>query len=54
MADSSLNFKVYFYIESFENRLSSVDEATTRIYKVLMKNGFEIPFPQMDVHLKKD
>lgn len=53
MADSSLNFKAYFYIESFEDLLSALDEANTRIYNALNKAGFEIPFPQMDVNLKK-
>jgi small-conductance mechanosensitive channel len=53
MADSSLNFKAYFYIDSFENLLSAKDEANTRIYKALNRAGFEIPFPQMDVNLKR-
>ena len=53
MADSSLNFKAYFYVESFEIRLSAVDEANTKIYNALNKNKIEIPFPQMDVHVKK-
>ncbi len=53
MADSSLNFKAYFYIDSFENLMSARDEANSRIYKALNKAGFEIPFPQMDITLKK-
>jgi len=53
MADSSLNFKVYFYVDSFENRFAAIDEANTRIYKVLNRERIEIPFPQMDVHVKK-
>ena len=53
MADSSLNFKVYFYIKTFEERLSAVDQANTLIYNALNKAGFEIPFPQLDVNLKK-
>lgn len=53
MGDSALKFKAYFYIGNFENRLSTIDEATTKIYKVLNKEGISIPFPQMDVHLKK-
>ncbi len=53
MGESSLNFKAYFYIESFEFRMASIDEATTRIYNALNKAGIEIPFPQMDVHFKK-
>jgi len=53
MGDSSLNFKAYLYIDSFENKLISVDEANTRIYNILNKNKIEIPFPQRDVHIKK-
>ncbi len=53
MADSSLNFKAYFYIDSFENRLSSVDEITTKIYNALNKAKISIPFPQIDINLKK-
>ncbi len=53
MADSSLNFKAYFYIESFDKLRSALDEANTRIYKALNKAKIEIPFPQMDVNLKR-
>jgi len=53
MADSSLNFKAYFFVNSFENRFSAIDEANTRIYNALRKNKIEIPFPQMDVYIKK-
>ena len=53
MADSSLNFKAYFYVDSFNNRLKALDEANTKIYNLLNKNKIEIPFPQRDVHLKK-
>ena len=53
MADSSLNFKAYFYVDSFENRFAAIDEANTRIYNAFNKAGINIPFPQMDVHLKK-
>jgi len=53
MADSSLNFKAYFYVDSFENRFASIDEANTKIYNALNKAKIEIPFPQIDVHLKK-
>ena len=53
MADSSLSFKAYFFVESFEYKFASIDEANTKIYNALRKNHIEIPFPQMDVHLKK-
>ena len=53
MADSSLNFKAYFYVDSFEYRANAIDEANTKIYNALRKNNIEIPFPQLDVHVKK-
>lgn len=53
MGDSALNFKAYYYVNSFENRFVSIDEANTKIYNALNKAGIEIPFPQMDVHLKR-
>lgn len=53
MADSSLNFKAYFYVKSFENRFAAENEANTKIYNALNKAGISIPFPQVDVHLKK-
>ncbi len=53
MADSSLNFKAYFYIDSFDKMPTAIDEANTRIYNALNKAKLEIPFPQMDVNLKK-
>ncbi|MBT3643135.1 mechanosensitive ion channel family protein [archaeon] len=53
MNDSSLDFKAYFYVDSYKNKLGAIDEANTRIYNALNKNNIEIPFPQMDVNLKK-
>jgi MscS family membrane protein len=52
MADSSLIFKAYFYVDSFSHRFGAKDEANTRIYNALNKNKISIPFPQRDVHLK--
>lgn len=53
MGQSSLNFKAYFYVDSFEFRWAAIDESNTRIYNLLNKAGIGIPFPQMDVHLKE-
>ena len=53
MGSSSLNFKAYFYVESYDHRFGAVDEANTKIYNALNKAGIEIPFPQLDVRLKK-
>jgi len=54
MGNSSLNFKAYFFVNSFENRFGAIDEANTKIYNALNKAKINIPFPQMDVHIKKD
>ena len=53
MGDHALLFKAYFYVETFEIKLSALDEANTKIYNALNKAKIEIPFPQMDVHMKK-
>ncbi|MEM4336871.1 MAG: mechanosensitive ion channel family protein [Candidatus Woesearchaeota archaeon] len=53
MASSSLNFKAFFYVDKYSQRFSAIDEANTRIYNALNKHNIEIPFPQLDVHLKK-
>ncbi|MFP4403344.1 MAG: mechanosensitive ion channel family protein [Candidatus Woesearchaeota archaeon] len=53
MADSALNFKAFFHVETFGEAYSSLDEANTRLYNALNKAGIGIPFPQMDVHLKE-
>lgn len=52
MGASSLDFKAYFYVDSFENKWAAIDEANTRIYNALNKNKISIPFPQLDVHIK--
>ncbi len=53
MADSGLNFKAYFYVDSFKYKYTALDEANTKIYNALNKNKIEIPFPQMDVRMRK-
>ena len=53
MAVSSLNFKAYFYVDTYEERFNAIDEINTKIYNSLNKAGIEIPFPQVDIHLKK-
>jgi MscS family membrane protein len=53
MGESSLNFKAYYFVDSFENRFGTIDEANTKIYNALNKAGISIPFPQMDVHIKE-
>lgn len=52
MGDSALQFKAYFYIEDYDQIFDALHEGNRRIYNVLKKKGIEIPFPQMDVHMK--
>ena len=53
MADSSLNFKAYFWVDHFSERFAAIDQANTFIYNTLNKAKITIPFPQIDIHLKK-
>ncbi len=53
MGTSSLNFKAYFYVPDYDKRFKAIDEANTRIYNTLRKHRIEIPFPQMDVRIRK-
>jgi len=53
MGDSALKFEAYIFIDSYDNKLSVVDEANTRIYNLLRKNKIEIPYSKMDIYMKK-
>ena len=53
MEDSSLRFKAYMWLEDYKQRFFVKDIINTKIYNALNKAGITIPFPQMDVHLKK-
>lgn len=51
--DSSVNLAVKVYV-LVEERFSFVSGANELIYKVLGENNIEIPFPQRDVHIRRD
>lgn len=53
LADSSINITVRAWTLS-ANYWHVYFEMNKRFYKELPKLGFEFPFPQMDVHLKKE
>jgi len=53
MNTSSLDFKAYFFVDHYDDRSDAIDEANTKIYNALNKAKIEIPFPQLDVRLKK-
>lgn len=53
MADSSLNFKLLFWVERYDEAYGKKIEATDLIYKTLKKAKIGIPFPTQTIHLKK-
>ncbi len=53
MGDSALIFKVFFHVDTYADKMPAKDEVNTRIYNAFNKHNIDMPFPQMDVHLKK-
>lgn len=54
MADFSLNFSAYFWIENVDDKITVKDIMTTKIYNALRKNKIGIPFPTRTVYIKKE
>ncbi len=54
-ADSSLAFVAAVWVEGQNSRqpARTTDTVLTTIYKTLHEHGVEIPFPQMDLHLRR-
>jgi small-conductance mechanosensitive channel len=50
-ADSSLNFKIGFWVRDLDDRFRVKSEINQQLYYRLAKENIEIPFPQRDVHL---
>lgn len=50
--ESSVDFRVLFWIESFEFWIDVRAEIMTAIFKSFAENRIEIPFPKRDLHLK--
>ncbi len=53
LADSSINLQLRPWTKT-ENYWTVKGEITKEIYRAYGKKGIEIPFPQVDVHLKKE
>lgn len=51
MGESSLDFEVLAWIDRPEHRLAAIDRLNTAIYKGLVAEGLEIPYPKRDVYL---
>ncbi len=52
--DSSLNFTLFVSAVDYESGFIVESELRKRLFKRLKKEGIEIPFPQMDIHIKED
>jgi MscS family membrane protein len=53
MADSALQFKLMFWVDEISKKWDTHQHVITNLYDNLNKKKIGIPFPQMDVHLKK-
>ncbi len=53
-AASSLDFEVRFWIHNVLDRLSISSSLRFAIMEAFKEKGIEIPFPQTDVHIKRD
>jgi small-conductance mechanosensitive channel len=51
--DSSLNFRLLFWVH-FEKGFTTKSDVSIGIYNILKENNITIPFPQMDVYVKRD
>jgi small-conductance mechanosensitive channel len=52
MSESSLDFRLLFWTEHFDQWLRIRSEVIFAIHDVLRENGISIPFPQRDLHIK--
>lgn len=50
--DSSLIFRVRWWLESYVDTRRMFDRVNTVLYKALNKEKIQLPFPQLDVHMK--
>lgn len=50
--DSSLDFQIRFFLRAFEDRFPVNHQVHTEINKALIREGFEIPFPQRDLNIR--
>ena len=50
--DSSLDFEIRAFVDSFAKRLPVKHEINLAVERVLRENGIEIPFPQRDLHIR--
>jgi small-conductance mechanosensitive channel len=52
--DSSLNFELKFWLDNVNSRKRVVSDINFIILDQFTTHGIEIPFPQQDIHIRKD
>jgi small-conductance mechanosensitive channel len=52
MGESSLDFRLLFWTDQFDEWLRIRSEVLFAVHDVLYANNISIPFPQRDLHLK--
>jgi small-conductance mechanosensitive channel len=52
--DSSMTFRVRWWLESFVDTRRMFDRVNTALYNALKKENIQLPFPQLDVNLKTE
>ncbi len=52
LGESSLDFRLLFWTDDFDNWVVIKSEITFKIYDALTAAGIEIPFPQRDLHIR--
>ncbi len=50
--DSSVNFRVLFWTNDFDNWIKLKSDVLKGIYQAFAENGIQIPFPQQDIYIK--
>jgi len=53
LADSSINLKVFVWVDDLENRFGVMADIRQETVKRYKEAGIEIPFPQMDIHMRE-
>ena len=51
--DSSLNFRLLFWVP-FEKGIGAKSDIAIGVYNIFAENNVQIPFPQVDLHVKND
>ena len=51
--DSSLNFRLLFWVH-FEMGIGAKSDISIGVYNTFAENNIQIPFPQIDLHVKKE